>query len=61
MIMLLDLSFFNLYIQFNACHEALDEIQEKMDTCKFIINVQQELKYALRSSVCVGTKKRSVL
>lgn len=42
--MLLDLSFFNLYIQFNACHEALDEIQEKMDTCKFIINVQQELK-----------------
>ena len=44
MIMLRDLSFFNLYIQFNACHEALDKIQEKMDTCKFIINVQQELK-----------------
>ena len=44
---LIDLSFFNLYILFNTCHKELEILEEKIDTHVFITEIQKELKYHL--------------
>ena len=41
---LTDLSYFNLFLYTNTCSESLKEIDELVDTIKFIQGVNQELK-----------------
>lgn len=42
---LTDLSYFNLFLYTNASSEALNEINELVDTVKFLKGIQQELKH----------------